>query len=218
MHKYVRCCSSGTMTTFNTAVSASSTIAMNNAGLFTLTTPAIAGIHYMSLGLAFNMGDPSGSSELAALYDQYRLRKVELEFVPFWNEAFTAGSGGGNGLLTGVVSSAFDYDDNSAPAASNTGVLALQQYTSYRVDPLVQSMTNGRLKWTVNPRVAVAVYGGGVFSSYAVFDPPWIDCASAVVEHYGIKFVFEMLNPAAVACNLDFRVIAHYHLEYREVR
>lgn len=196
-----------------TAVSGGS-ITLNNAGILTLATPALAGLTYQTWGTAYTFSDPSGSSELAALYDQYRLVRVDVELVPIYNTSLSTPTAG-NGSLAGWLHSVQDYDDAAAPTASNTGILTLQQYRSYRCDPLV---AHGRLTWSIRPKVAMAAFGATLFTQYAVTEAPWIDCNSAVVEHYGLKFIFEIVNPGANIAFLDYRFNVRYHLEMREVR
>lgn len=211
--RFVRSTDSSTWAAVNTAASAG-TISLNNAGVMTLTTAAVQSAYYFSLGYASVLTDTPGYAELTALFDQYKLVKVELSLIPLWNTTITA-VGAGNGDLGGFVHSVTDYDDNLAPAASTAGIQALMQYRSYRAQTLV---SREPLKWSLSPKVASAVFGSGVFGSYASQSNMWIDAASTTVEHYGLKFIFEVLNPTAAVAYFNFRWHARYYLEARVQR
>ncbi len=216
IHRFVRMCDSGDLNVSNGTSSAGATINVANAGIMTLSTGAAAGVSYYGLAVAFELADLPAVSELTTLYDQYRIHHVELEMVPFNTLSPTVGSAGGNGNLACLVHSVLDWDDATAPAASTSGIQALQQYRGYRLDNLYAPAQN-RLKWSVVPRPALAGYAGA-FTSYVSTAPLWTDCNSANVQHYGIKFIFEVLNTAAVNSFVDVRWNLKYYVEMRMAR
>ncbi len=215
VHRFVRMADSGDLNVANGTSSAGATINVANAGILTLSTGAAAGVSYYGLAVAFELADLPAVSELTTLYDQYRIHHIELEMVPFNTLSPTVGSAGGNGNLACLIHSVLDWDDATAPAASTSGIQTLQQYRGYRLDNLFAG--GGKLKWSVVPRPALAGYAGA-FTSYVSPEPMWTDCNSANVQHYGIKFIFEVLNTAAVNSFVDARFNIKYYVEMRMAR
>lgn len=212
--RFTRNCDSGDLNVANGSASAGSSINVANAGLTTLTTSSGGGTSYFGLGVAFELADLPNTTEFTNLFDQYRLDHVEIEIVPLWNVAPTVGTAGGNGNFAGYCHSILDFDDATAPTASTSGIQALQQFRTYRMDSMVRGTP---LRWRVKPMLALAAYSGA-FTSYAASPPMWVDCNSANVQHYGIKFLFEMLDPAGVVSYMDFRINLRYFLEFRMQR
>lgn len=209
--RFTRNCDSGDLNVANGSASAGSSINVANAGLTTLTTSAGGGTSYFGLGLAFELADLPNVTEFTNLFDQYRLHHVDVEIVPLWNVAPTTGTAGGNGNFTGYCHSVLDFDDATAPTAATSGIQSLQQYRSYRLENIVRGRP---LRWRLVPMMALGAYSGA-FTSYAAQQPMWIDCNSANVQHYGIKFIFELLDPAGVTSYMDFRINLRYYLELR---
>lgn len=98
-----------------------------------------------------------------------------------------------------------DYDDSTAL----TDIDEYEQYSSYRFKVLD---ANHPVTIRVKPRVASAVYGSGVFSSYSNVKAPWIDCNSPSVEHYGIKWYIDGTNSGSIA---NDTVIGHYQMHLK---
>lgn len=120
-------------------------------------------------GLYFALSQFSQGSALAAIFDEYRLAKVEV-----WVTPITSTSNGA------MLVTAIDLDNASAPA-STTALMAKPGAT---VAWLANSV--GHYHKFV-PRTAIATYNGA-FTGYS--EGPvgnWIDCASTGVQYYGIK-------------------------------
>ncbi len=212
VHRFVRVADTGSINIANGAASAGATINTASGGLTLLSTSAAGGPNYFALAMAFQLADTPGASELTSLYDQYRLHHVEVEIVPFWNQAPSTVAGNGN--LSAVMHSVLDWDDATAPAASTSGINTLQQYRTYKCQNL---FSQEKFKWAVVARPALAAYAGA-FTSYTSVAPMWIDCNSANVQHYGVKWIWEVIDPAAVASFIDLRFSVRYYLEMRMTR
>jgi len=138
-------------------------------------------------------------SEFTALFDQYRIVRVETTFMPTITEISALGAFVNSYLLTAI-----DYDDANTYATVND---ALQVATA-SITPVTKSVTRG-----FTPRVALAAYSGA-FTSYAQAPPgQWLDCASPGVQHYGLKTAIPLTGSA-----LTWRVMHRYYLEFRRVR
>lgn len=144
----------------------------------------------------FLLSDLPTPADFTALFDQYRFEKVVLKFYPGTIETNSADAP----LLITVI----DYDDATIPAAAST----LLQY-----DNCKQSMYPNPHFVTLRPRMAMAAFGGGLFSSYANVAPQWVDAASNTVEHYGIKGCLKQSSS-----NIVYRVYADYYLTFKSAR
>lgn len=147
---------------------------------------------------SFQLSDVDNYTEFTNLYDQYRIRRIDLQFIPFYTQSTP-----GAGACSGVIYAAPDFDDISATASA-----ALRQYPACQVFGQTE-----RIQVTVEPRLAVAAYSG-TFTSYANLRDQWIDCNSPSVQHYGFKLAADASGGTANS----FQVIGTYHLEFRSAR
>jgi len=143
----------------------------------------------------FNLGLVDQATQLAAVFDQYRISGIEVWLAPSYSSATTNASG----LFTSVV----DYDD----ATALTTVASALDYEN----ALTSEGISGHYHKFV-PHVAVASYSG-TFVSFNNVTAPWIDAASSTVQHYGIKTAW----PATVAV-YAYDLVAKLHMEFRNVR
>jgi len=146
----------------------------------------------------YSLGNLDQASSLAAVFDQYRITKIEIMFMPRVSAVAASTS-----LNTGVFSTVVDYDDASAL----TTLAQAQDYANVISSP--GSVGHYRV---FEPHVAVAAYSGS-FSSYANETSPWIDCASTSVQHYGVKTAWSQTDAV-----YTYDVYAHLWLEFRNVR
>ncbi len=135
------------------------------------------------VGDAFSLNTFPGYSTKTALFDQYRIKELEVWVVP---TIPVPGS---------MFSTAVDYDNQTAPANMN-GLLAYQNvHTS--------TMQNGHYhRW--KPHTAVAAYKGA-FTGYQNVADQWIDSAYPDVTQFGLKAGFEITPSAAVPVNIVLR-------------
>jgi len=148
VHYFKRNCIVGTITS-------STTVAVGSAYTFTLT-------------------NLPGYTEFTALFDQYRLLKVMMQFIPATN-VLTASA---TPLAHPVAVTAIDYDDGNTPTTTDE----LREFETCKiVQPFKVHYVN------VIPRIAAAVYSGA-FTSFSN-TKMWIDSASPTVQHYGVKFI-----------------------------
>jgi hypothetical protein len=143
----------------------------------------------------FTFSQISDSTELAGVFDQYRIDRIDARIVPAVTENLSSTA------VIGRNYSVIDLDDSNA-------------FTSM-TDPLDYS---NALVWEVNdpiqvtfvPHFAYAAFASGVFSSFANSPPRWIDCASPGVQHYGLKLALSSTN-TAVTYTVQFR----FHISLR---
>lgn len=143
-------------------------------------------------------------AQLAAVFDQYRIREVEVLFRPRITEAVSnaTSNAGMGGQLTTVI----DYDDSSNLAT----VAAALAYTTAITTPLTVSQRRCLI-----PKMAVAAYGGGTFSSYANLSNEWCDAASATVVHFGLKYAIDI---GLTGYLQTYDVVMRTHFQWRSSR
>lgn len=150
-------------------------------------------------GIYFRLIDVPGSSEFTSLFDQYRIDKVRVRFMPRANSAEVGTNQGMVKLFTAI-----DYDDIS-PAAS---IQDLLQYQNCRFQPTTRMSSR-----TLKPKHAVEVYQSAVSTGYGM-RTGWLDVANPSVQHYGIKWALQQLPAGAQTFDLHIQ----YHLSFKNVR
>jgi len=124
--------------------------------------------------LKFYFGQLTQYSQLANVFDQYRIDEVQVTFRPMFLSTQVSGS---TTFYIPQLYVVVDYDDAATPSS----VASLQAYAN----------CNSSMYETVNvrfaPHVALGAYASSAFSSYANTGPMWIDMTSTGVEHYGVK-------------------------------
>lgn len=159
-----------------------------------------AGSGVQSVAYVFQLQDLPAYTEFTTLFDQYRIREVDIAFIPLSNSVPPTSTSGGE--LTTVL----DYDDGTALA---TEIAAFQYESAVTTPP-----------WSVNrrklvPRLATAAYAGA-FTSYANMpSSTWIDSTSIGVQYYGVKAVMPQATGSQVTL---YDVIATYKIECRNTR
>jgi hypothetical protein len=123
--------------------------------------------------LSFQLSDIAEYASYTTLYDQYKIRSVEVRLIPQGN---TNGDGADS-----QWASVLDYDDA-------TNLTSLEKALEY--DTSVSCSFNDGMIRNFRPRVAVAAYAGA-FTSFKNEKAGWIDCASPSVQHYGVKLYSE---------------------------
>jgi hypothetical protein len=145
----------------------------------------------------FTLSALPDSTEFTALFDQYRIMQVRMEFTPLFTDTSAT-------VAYPPLYTVIDYDD----ANSITGAQA-NEYDSVMYTP-----TGTYFERVFNPRIAIAAYSGAFTSFGQPKAGTWVDCASPSVIHYGLKTVL----PVAGAANQVWSVRAHLFLQFRESR
>lgn len=147
---------------------------------------------FVNAGFSFALNGISDYTTLSNVFDQYRIRTIEVWFVPKF------GSTQGH---TGEIYSVVDHDDATALTVKTDYL----EYTNVMVSP----QTYGHYRrWA--PGVATAAFNGS-FGGYANVTSPWLDCASSSVQHYGLKFGSDPTTAAAYSYDMTVR----YTLDFR---
>lgn len=168
---------------------------IKTVGLGTITSSTVAEV---KTNYSFKFSDINDNASLASVFDQYRIKMVEILFIPRVTENATASAN------FGLFAVAPDYDDT----ANVSTFAALLDYSTCTTS----SGANPQRR-VIRPHTALAAYGSGAFSSYANMTDTWIDAANTSVEHYGMKTTW---TATSVATSID--VIAKYHVQLKNVR
>jgi hypothetical protein len=121
------------------------------------------------------------ATNLAAVYDQYRIDKVEMQIF-FSNNISNVTS---PSVTLPILTIVEDYDD-----ANSITLAKANAYNNAIHWQLGQTRGSGSIKKTVKPTVDALIYNG-VTSAYARSAPIFLDCSDVGVPHYGVKVVVD---------------------------
>jgi len=148
---------------------------------------------------AFTTADIQQYSSFAAVFDQYRIMTVEVWLVPALLSSYNAPG-------TQQMYSVIDYDDANTPTTAQQ----LLQYTNVQSSSLIC----GHYK-KFRPHVAKALFGSSLFNQYGNEQSPWIDVASTLVSHYGIKVIFD--QAASTVQQVPVQLFTRIWIQFRNV-
>lgn len=153
---------------------------------------------------AFKLTDLPEYASYTTIFDQYRIDRIVLTFIPCTDLAIPGSTTGGTLQRAPPIYTAVDYDDNGTPAS----VATVLNYANVRLH------APGRMfKVSFKPHVAVGLYNGTNFTNYGNNANQWIDAASSDVLHFGLKTA--MPSNALITV---WQVIATYYVSFKNVR
>lgn len=134
--------------------------------------------------------------EFQGLFDQYKILSMSLRMIPF--QTCSTAPGVATQEPLGIIHySVLDYDDAIPYTADNTGVQKMRERQTFKD----MNFFRKPFKRSVKPRIAIASYGAGIFTSYANMKTNWIDAVSPGVEHFGFKGMLECFAPNTAVPN-----------------
>lgn len=159
----------------------------------------------------FNLNQLPNATEFTNLFDQYKILKAKISFVPGGNMALISPlSGVSSSFGFGRFLSAIDYDDATAPADENT----LLQYEQPNLKITSPMRTHTRY---INPKVLAAIYQSAISTSYESRKAPWLDVGNPSVPHYGLK-VWVNAPLSTVAASITYNVYLTLTFATKNVR
>jgi len=149
-----------------------------------------ASVVQSSTGVTFNsrnftLAQIGDATNLAAVFDQYKILAAEVQYTPRGNVNNVNSSNTNLGRLYTVA----DYDDSN-------NLTSVAQATNY--DNMIVSENWQPQRRCIKPRQAIATYSGA-FTSFANVGAMWNDVASPSIQHYGLKEVIEQGTLTALA-------------------
>jgi hypothetical protein len=148
--------------------------------------------------LSFTFSQLGDYTNYASVFDQYRIKAVEVTLLPNADLPLLSAS------VTGHLWSVIDYDD-----ATNYSSIA----AAMDVPNVVVSAVTDTIVRSFKPHCAVGAYASSAFSSFANMSDQWIDCGSSGVVHYGMKFAASATGVAVV-----YDASIKFYMEFRNVR
>lgn len=182
------------------------------------------GAHYASVAMKFTLGDLNDVTDFTTLFDLYRIRSVKVMLIPVLQQGLSAASGidaQADGYVNCIVHNCLDYDDNTQFVASEAGVLAMMQYQNYKVKGLGVG-SKPLLYRKFKPRALSVIQSQDAGTTVRGLAPKntWLDCASTLIPHFGLKWILEVHigNPATLNYAIQFRMVCCYDIEFKTVR
>jgi hypothetical protein len=164
-------------------------------------------------GLYFTISQVANATALLSVFDQYRIKRVCVTFIPQNVTSFIAAASPTTLVPTavynpGILLTCVDQDDATNPASDTT---ILQHESCIVHGPLMRAHSR-----TFVPAVAASVYQTGGFGGYSTKENQWLDSASLNVQHYGLKYAVShgLPGPAGTA---TMAIYYNFDVEFRKV-
>lgn len=158
-------------------------------------------------GMFFTLNDIPQVSTFTALYDQYRFKRITVNFIPTVNITGPQNAANSVNQNCNQIFVAVDHDDASVVSP----LTSLFEYEDVKLHNTMEQFSVSFI-----PHVAAAVYSGA-FTSFANQTTPWLDCASPNIQHYGIKWAMPCPISLSFACNA-MSLLVKYEIEFRTLR
>jgi hypothetical protein len=157
--------------------------------------------------IAPSLQDLGQVATMTALFDQYRIDKYEIKFVPQSTAINVMNTASPNDSVPSLYV-VMDFDDSNALAS----LAAALEYDSVQVVQYGEG-----LMVTINPSMALSTWASGAFSGYNIVKSGWLDCANTAIPHYGIKGAFAGLQALSTS-NCYWDVFCKVFVSFRNTR
>jgi hypothetical protein len=159
----------------------------------------------------FSLANFANYATIAAVFDQYRIREITVEFVPQMVTSFIGAASVTTLVPTNVynhniLTTCVDTDDSTAPV---TETVVLGHESAVCHGPFMKTY-----KRTFKPAISVSAYQGA-FTGYANMQDQWLDSVSTGVQHYGVKYSITHGTTAPTG-TVFFTLIAHALVDFRK--
>jgi len=135
------------------------------------------------IGLNFTLSSMINAAEFSALFDQYKLTGIKLNFYLSRNPANSTSVNGIRPRLYIVT----DYDTSTAPSSFDE----LREYSNSKVWNFDSAKP---FSYFVRPKVLNEVYRSGVSTGTAPVRPPWISTQHLDLQHFGVRMGIENIQ------------------------
>lgn len=192
------------------------TIAAGNISLDIAAASTVGANSYINIVYTPLLSNLPSIADFANLFDSYQIRKVVFKITPYTSVSAPEAADTVP-QLSWVLHTCIDHDDATIPTAGEAGIDQLKQFASYRVNRVIST---GRKPITIvlKPRAQGYVYNGGAVPGAEVRRSTWLDMSNLNVAHYGLKGVFECINPVNTATHFFMRCETTYYLKFKGVR
>ncbi len=153
---------------------------------------------------SFTLASAASYTDLTQVFDLYRIAYVEISFKPMYTMQALSSAGT---LATPNLFTVLDFDDDTAPA----NISELEEYGTCKVTNFNQEHTR-----TFKPHFAFMAYPNTpTYANSNVSN--WVDCASAGVKYFGVKYGIEG-GAAGQTALQSWKVNFTYYLEFKHSR
>lgn len=153
----------------------------------------------------FKLDNVPNVSDFTALFDQYKMTKIELFFKLMQDPSAQNNAQSWYPTMYYCV----DHDDATAPTSIND--LLQHGRTQQRI-----MKPNSYIKVVIKPAVLFEVARGTGTTTVSPQWNQWIDMAHVDTLHYGLKYAFD--NSFNINPNYSVEVFAKYHFACRDTR
>lgn len=188
-------------------------LGFQNTGL-TISSPYLGFVFSMSQASPYIGGTYDGTSagtvpnqaELAAVFDQYRIKKIICQVFYSHNSSAT-----GDAILP-ILRQALDFD-------SVDGTNSLNEYQNMKVRQMGDTPNNSLKYWLTTPTVQTVSQDtiASVGTSQATTSP-WLDSSAVNVPHYGMRFEASNFADTTTGSVGRFQFVFTYTFEFRRPR
>ncbi len=176
-------------------------------------TPSATLLAYNSAAYSFSISDVYNVTEFGALFDQYRIAAVKLrfDFISGTEAVVNPASALGQCVTLAVYD---DFDDSTAPTASNTGWQAVME--TGRVVRKVFPARQNFLEYNLRPKYLTADVDTSATTTGRSLASGWVDGSTGLdVIWRGVKVIGQANPSTATSSAYRFRITATYYLQWR---
>jgi len=154
----------------------------------------------------FTLGDIPGAAQLANVFDEYKIDKVDLTFVPDANSNNTIS--GNKPMERSILYTAFDPNDSSAASTLNE----LIQYQNCSQTPYLE-----KYRRTVYPHMAVNSADEEGTVTISSIGGNWARTSDTSVLWYGLK-IGASANGNAADTEQTWKIHAKFYLSFKNIK
>lgn len=182
---------------------------MNNALLSSTVSSGTNFPDFWDFGMSaiFRLTDLQSYPQFSAMYDAYRIRKIDVH-IEYLNNMSIVNSGG-------LLPTIYLYNDQD-DAVTPTDLRGIQAKEGVR-RILLANKGKVSIKHSIVPRIAPqAKSSGGGTGSVVAKPDQWINCTDGAVNHYSLKaYVTDFYAPGLSTVSQAFKFNFVYHVEFR---
>lgn len=161
--------------------------------------------------VAFNLATMPDSSNITALYNEYRIRKITITATLLADRVGGGGTGGTDWFTTREMPTLYmryNYDANLTSGGVPANVFTQPNWFRTQFTP-----EHTVAQYSFVPKTLTMIYLSGIATGYAPNDPLWVDTTYNTVPHYGLQFSTDFL---ATGFTLSFDVTYDVEFRYKE--
>lgn len=185
----------------------------SNNGMLSVATGSSQTTYYVAYSMGFCGVDLPKMTIYQTEWERYRIRGVALKLIPVnqTSDVASNSTSQSNGSLGGFIHSVVDYTDYGKITNSDNGIDDIRNRITYKCQRF-----NKTWRRYIRPQVAYQVYSGGVGAGYTASKAPWLSTNEIDQEHYGVKLLFEFVNPSAFLHYMNYKMQATYYVEFKD--